>query len=593
MRTCDVEDFKTRSDAVFGSMALDLLGKQIDQHSSSLTDVVSLIEMRGEACTVFEREPMTNVLFNKLLGRKKAVVPSHHGNYVPALEEAARLLSEDHGNATCALMLVFLSDGKPSDHVLAGGSQGTAAGIETKVEDLARQFGSQLTVGTIGFGGAEGDFAVLKGMAAAATAAGAHGSFSYSGKSSSTLSTFVSSLGSRLSATRSRIAGMTSVTGSRRGLTPRPRRQDDGRAGLQASAAPLGGNSSGSISFATFWLYTGNTERWRWAWEGKDIGWIRVPMCAADVNGSGVCSVAVSIGELGRGAERVVYDLQRYTQECPGGPIVHVGEPLVAKESLYAEDDAFNRDFHMVFCKTQQQAAYFARRFNERVSRLCAQRRWLVPATLTFLSCSVYELFGACREEYLVMLVEEKLDRRSWSKWNTNAGHVLGSTERGIDQQQLQEGSYDGSGEANDDDEDAAVPFHLPAIAEGSDSEGEDDQPAPAHHGGGAASTASAAHRLPLLPGDILVADLPQAFSHFTYRDSDRQRLVCDLQGTLDASVSPAVYKLTDPAIHHASRSGRSRVYGRTDHGHTGIRRFFQTHKCNALCKLLGLPSDS
>ena len=585
MRTCDVEDFKTRSDAVFGSMALDLLGKQIDEHSSSLTDVVSLIEMRGDACSVFEREPMTNVFFNKLLKRKKAVTPSHHGNYVPALEEAARLMSEDQGNVKCALMLVFLSDGKPSDHLLAGGT----AGIEAKMEEMARQFGSQLTVGTIGFGGAEGDFTVLKGMAAAASAAGAHGSFSYSGRSSSTLSTFVSSLGSRLSATRSRIAGMTSVAGSRRGLTLRPRRQDEaGRMERQASAAL--GSGSESISFAKFRLYTGSTERYRCVWEGKDRGWVRVPMSQAGVGGSGVCSVAVSIEELGRGAERIVYDLQRYTQECLGGPIVYVGEPLVAKESLYLEDDAFKEDFHMVFCKTQQQAAHFARRFNKPVSWLCAQRRWLVPAALSFLPCSVYVLHGACPGEYLAVLVEEKLDRTMWSKWNTNAGHVLGSVEQGIDQQQQQEGS-DGSGAIDDN---VAVPCHLPAIAEGSDSEGEDDQPAVAAHQGdatiSAAAAAAALHTL--MEGDILVADLPQAFSHFTYRDSGRQRLVCDLQGTLDTSVSPAAYKLTDPAIHHASRSGRSRVYGRTDHGHTGIRRFFQTHKCNALCRLLGLPAD-
>ncbi len=67
MRTCDVQDFKTRSDAGFASIALDLLGNQIDVNGSALTDAVSLIEMRDAATTVIEREPMTNVLFNKML----------------------------------------------------------------------------------------------------------------------------------------------------------------------------------------------------------------------------------------------------------------------------------------------------------------------------------------------------------------------------------------------------------------------------------------------------------------------------------------------------------------------------------------------
>ena len=73
MRTCDVEDFKTRSDAVFGSLALDLLGQQIDRHNAGLTDVVSIIEMGDTSFTSFEREPITNVLFNHVLERKKEV----------------------------------------------------------------------------------------------------------------------------------------------------------------------------------------------------------------------------------------------------------------------------------------------------------------------------------------------------------------------------------------------------------------------------------------------------------------------------------------------------------------------------------------
>eukprot|EP00798_Chlamydomonas_sp_ICE-L_P008943 gene8943-12780_t len=67
MKKCDVADHKTRSDAVFGTIALDLIGHQIDHADTTLTDAVTLIEMRDYARTVFEREPLTNVLFNKML----------------------------------------------------------------------------------------------------------------------------------------------------------------------------------------------------------------------------------------------------------------------------------------------------------------------------------------------------------------------------------------------------------------------------------------------------------------------------------------------------------------------------------------------
>ena len=91
----------------------------------------------------------------------------------------------------------------------------------------------------------------------------------------------------------------------------------------------------------------------------------------------------------------------------------------------------------------------------------------------------------------------------------------------------------------------------------------------------------------------VAVSDFPQAFSHYTYWNIKRGRLDCDLQGTLDTTQTPALFEFTDPAIHLKSGSGRLRVYGRTDMGHKGIDMFFQSHKCNGLCKMLGLPSDS
>jgi hypothetical protein len=68
-----------------------------------------------------------------------------------------------------------------------------------------------------------------------------------------------------------------------------------------------------------------------------------------------------------------------------------------------------------------------------------------------------------------------------------------------------------------------------------------------------------------------------QAFSHFSFEKSRRQEIVVDIQG------SGCTY--TDPQLHSVDEA-----YGRADRGEHGFARFFKTHKCNFLCKELGLP---
>jgi hypothetical protein len=70
----------------------------------------------------------------------------------------------------------------------------------------------------------------------------------------------------------------------------------------------------------------------------------------------------------------------------------------------------------------------------------------------------------------------------------------------------------------------------------------------------------------------------PQAFSHFTFHCSGGQLMIVDIQGVGD--------DYTDPQI--LSRDGQG--YGRGNLGQKGMRKFFKTHRCNAVCELLGLP---
>ncbi|KPA79479.1 Myosin heavy chain kinase c-like protein [Leptomonas pyrrhocoris] len=69
----------------------------------------------------------------------------------------------------------------------------------------------------------------------------------------------------------------------------------------------------------------------------------------------------------------------------------------------------------------------------------------------------------------------------------------------------------------------------------------------------------------------------PQAFSHFTYQASNHALMVVDIQGVDDY--------YTDPQILSPDGEG----YGRGNLGKKGIRRFLESHKCNDVCRAVGL----
>jgi len=83
--------------------------------------------------------------------------------------------------------------------------------------------------------------------------------------------------------------------------------------------------------------------------------------------------------------------------------------------------------------------------------------------------------------------------------------------------------------------------------------------------------------------------EVAQAFSHFSYVVSGKKRLVCDIQGVYDKRAN--LMRISDPVVHYYNRRKEHRrcVHGRTDLGWEGIDKFFSTHECSELCKLVVL----
>ncbi|CAF1392458.1 unnamed protein product [Adineta steineri] len=76
-----------------------------------------------------------------------------------------------------------------------------------------------------------------------------------------------------------------------------------------------------------------------------------------------------------------------------------------------------------------------------------------------------------------------------------------------------------------------------------------------------------------------------QAFSHWTHHETAGRIMVVDLQGV--KSLIDKKYLLTDPAIHFEDI--RRYREARTNLGVKGMKEFFRTHVCSAVCQRLGL----
>ncbi len=557
MRKCDVDNYKTRSDAVYATIALDYIGQQIDHREKSnckYTDAVTLIEMKNETAEiVFQREPCTNILYNKVLRRQKTTTPQGHGMFFNGLDLAKQVMMPDkEDNGSCTLMLFFLSDGCPSDGHVRGGRYYNPS---QHMFQITTEFGPQLTVFTLGFGkSVMNQFEPLKSMASRACDAGAHGYFHHVNTSGNDLSTIVGRVSDTMSATRQ----MCVVNNSGRNSVRTVR--------TICHEAPCDIDYD-NLNDGTWTLYQEGFNRFRWKKNKQRMALVG--------DGSGV---AISTHMLGEGAERMVFRLVEIGKDAQG-KWVPCSSPMVAKESKYVEDLTTD-EFHSIFCKTQRQAAKLARKFNDQVIKKCKQHHLQVPAVLTFLDCNVLQVPLHEEDGYRMFLVEKRLDPSKYTKWNSNNGFVAGS-------QQLID-VFIRADRFKETGPTIARQNLVPVVEEDSeeDESVEEEQFEPPTKISRTVKFSSQ-HEFPF---NILLDHVPQAFSHYTYRYTQRSQLVCDLQGVCNVDVHPARFELTDPVI-HSNDPYKTQVFGRTDHGHKGIRNFMKTHVCNDLCRLLGFDN--
>lgn len=239
--------------------------------------------------------------------------------------------------------------------------------------------------------------------------------------------------------------------------------------------------------------------------------------------------------------------------------------------------------------------------------------RRLRPAawTLLVLPCFVYTFADGNTERSVFS--ERKLDpSRRYTKWNGNDGYVnpgslvsgfrgersgrqerktraTGMMEAVVD---WAEGEYDSDGESSiggdaDGEERRVDSTATTQKAQAATESRPAKRARPERGAGGVGSTQSSFFFSPRAECYL------QAFSHFSYVYSRRKMLVCDLQGVIathqENSFVGGVFELTDPVVHYKSDCGRTQVYGKTDLGKKGMARFFETHECNDVCRLLGI----
>lgn len=565
MRNSDVYGCRTRLGAVWLSIAQDFIEYRLKAGMAGPMDVVTVILMGENAKVLIDRYPTDKVLYNLVLryyyDSEEADVlyqqgtyvpntlirPAGHGCYGPSLRTAEELFIK-HDNSSCALQLLLLSDGRPSDGISL--KYDTVQNLlKSSVEKMASRFGKRFNFAAIGMGNMK-DYDCLKSMVETCQDFGGNSSLQVPGLSCAEIGAAFSSVATSLMTCQTELIGLNG------NAEPPSKRQRRVRTCLRESKRLL--PILTEVVDETFKIYMNDkVERYNYQYldveESEKSEVVKrsskrsfIPAKLLHPDARGVAFKRLAFGE---GQERFAH--QFFEIGADGRTVV--GIPLVAKESKFVDDiehqggdvDWLARDeFVERFCRIQNKSQRIAEAFNHKLDSIST----LDPSTprVSFVDCYVYYLTDDSRGQYSVV-VEPKLEG-DFEKWNNNNGWRRQSAR------------------------DTGGQNIITIKEEDSDSISNDFNPSP------------------FASQEFLCVtknEVAQAFSHFSYHFSRKQALICDLQGVYDKASN--MFKFTDPVIHYhnARKDCRKSRYGRTDMGQRGIDSFFKSHKCNDLCGLV------
>jgi len=421
MKTSDVNGFRNRSQAAYGSLALDFISEQLHgrPRNERVVESVTMIEMKEIGEVFLEKEPLDWILFNKIIDRQKQAIPKSHGNYRESLRLAKQLMlaeiqllrrAEIDFEEFPNFMLLFLSDGKPSDN-----DPVDSLAQHQIITELSETLGAKLTFYAMGVGKSRGNFTALQELVRTSERCGAQGQFVHAGLSSAVLSSTFGDISRTMTETRTELLGIEKVNKVQKEYT------------LQEKGSSVGKDID------VFRCYIKENHIKRCAFNkaryelNPEMPWEEIPFknsCTEDVTG-----FEMETWPFGAGAERIAYRFHEIANDGQNGSHKRVGKMMVAKESKYESDEhdfdeKIRARFHVDFCLVQMKAKELAVEFNREVSK-CAT---LKPAEegnapsppLEFLDCHVYaHNSGKCDG----LLVESFLKGR-FTKYNCNNGHV-------------------------------------------------------------------------------------------------------------------------------------------------------------------------
>ena len=528
MREADVDGFRSRSHAAYGTLSLEFIAEQLSQRPNQndlFAESVTVIEMREDGQAIFDRVPFDWILFNRLLKRPNLSRPCFHGNYNKSLTLASQMILKEHHNLLNDgaehgelpnFSLVFLSDGKPSDFTPGRDREERISILTTLTESL----GDKFSLFAMGIGARETEFEQLQLMVDTVTKCGGQGQFVHAGVSTVKLSQTFSQISSTLTSHRTTLLGDGTLTSANNARTNNPAKV--AKDVQMRETGKIVGKRFPSEKFVLGKDYTITRHRF-----DKDRNKFKdVSLATHGANG-----IEIETKPFGKGSERLAYRFHEIKQDNFGHK--KVGKMMVAKNSVHLYESETKEAFHKEFCLVQSTAYDLAEKFNVAVRAApllqsvfnLSHTYHSRPPMLKFVLPHVYTIKDNATGDEKAYLVERMLPGK-FTKYNSNNGYVRGAKD-------------------------------------------------------GVHNTRS----IELQCGKVNLEEFVQAFSHWVYEHTNHKMLVCDLQGVLNAEGRHPEFQLTDPAI--CTRKGTR--YGKTDMRLNGIRRWCSTHRCGLVCKGLGL----